>query len=90
MQSDDEPVQFCLYLRLDALQQLNNTSQDIYSVALQFVAGLTNGFNQLSLSKIFKFLRASQGSASMNSCNSVALKRHKTLICVQKYLMVET
>jgi len=59
--------------QLKALQQLDNISQDIYSVVLRFVAGLTNGFSQLPLSEVFKLLGVSLGSTGMNSCNSVAL-----------------
>ena len=38
--------------QLDALRQLTNIQEDIFTVLLRFVAGLTNGFNTLPLNNV--------------------------------------
>ena len=59
--------------QLHALNQLTHIQEDIFTVVLRFVAGLTNGFNTLALNDISNFLGISHGSPGMNSCNSLAL-----------------
>ena len=65
MQSDKD--------QLDLLNQLTHIQEDIFTVVLRFVAGLTDGFNALPLNDILKFLGISHGSPGVNSCNSLAL-----------------
>ena len=59
--------------QLDALRQLTNIQEDIFTVVLRFVAGLTIGFNTLPLNDVLQFFGVSQGGSGINSCNSLAL-----------------
>lgn len=59
--------------QLDSLKLLTHIQDDIFTVVLRFVAGLTNGFNTLLLNDILKLFGVYHSSPTMNSCNSLAL-----------------
>lgn len=64
-----QPVKY----QLEALRQLTHIQEDIFTVVLRFVAGLSNGFNTLQLNDVLKLFGISHGSSGVNSCNSLAL-----------------
>jgi len=59
--------------QLDALKQLTHIQEDIFTVVLRFVAGLTQGFNTLPLTDTLQFFGVSHSRTGLNTCNSVAL-----------------
>lgn len=59
--------------QLDALGKLTHVQEDIFTVVLRFVTGLTYGLNALPLNDVLQFFGVSHGTTGMNSCNSLAL-----------------